>query len=443
MSDAVDRRTFLKGSAAVAGGVSAAGGLTGLMGRAAQAKPYGKRKELAAPDNGGYGPLQPDPAGVLALPAGFSYVRFGETGEPMSDGTPTPAVHDGMAALPGPNRHTVALVRNHEQSFGSPFASPAYDPQASGGTTNLFFDLRRGRLVSHYPSLTGTVRNCAGGPTPWGSWLTCEETFSEGERAHGYIFEVPASATGVVDPQPLTAMGRLVHEAVAVDPRTGIVYETEDRGSAGFYRFLPNDSENLAAGGRLQMLAVRGRPQYDTRTGQRVGEILHAEWVDIDEPNPTGSDADTLDVYHQGHAQGAATFARLEGAWFGNGSVFLNATSGGDAALGQVWEYKPTGRAGGQLILVFESPSPDLLENPDNICVSPGDSLLLCEDGGGTDLLRGVTKQGQVFDFASNQLNGSEMAGATFSPDGSTLFVNIQSPGMTLAITGPWERGAL
>ena len=443
MSTTMNRRSFLRGGTAALAVTSAAGGLTGLMARAAEAKPYGNGRDLQAPNNGGYGPLQSDPAGVLALPAGFSYVRFGETGQPMSDGAPTPAMHDGMAAFPGPDSATVRLVRNHEESYGPAFDSPAYDPTAAGGTTNLVFDTARGALVAHYSSLAGTVRNCAGGPTPWGSWLTCEETFSSGQVPHGYVFEVPSTATGAVQPVALTDMGRFVHEAVAVDPKTGIIYETEDRGSSGFYRFLPTTPGTLAAGGRLQMLAVRGRPGYDTRTGQTVGEILHVEWVDIAEPNPTGPDADTLDVFNQGRAGGGATFARLEGAWYGSGSVYFNATSGGDASLGQVWEYKPTGRAGGQLVLVFESPSQDLLERPDNICFSPGGSLLLCEDGGGTDYLRGVTSKGQIFDFGRNDLNGAEFAGATFAPDGQTLFVNIQTPGITFAITGPFDRGAL
>lgn len=437
----LDRRQFFRRGAVGAGSLSAFGGLQLLSARAAEAKRDGKnRDDLTAPDNGGYGPLQPDP--VLALPAGFSYVRFGETGEPMSDGTPTPGRHDGMAAFPGEGS-TVRLVRNHEQSGGAPFGAPAYDETAAGGTTNLVYDTAERRLVESYASLTGTVRNCAGGPTPSGSWLSCEETTGQREEPHGYIFEVDAGATSPVDPEPLKAMGRFVHEAVAVDPASGIVYETEDRGSSGLYRFLPSDAGNLAAGGRLQMLAIKGRPNYDTRTGQRVGKPLPVTWVDIDDPDPPAAAANPTAVYEQGFARGGATFARLEGAWYGDGSIFVNATSGGDSRLGQVWEYRPRGRSGGQLILVFESPDPELLQSPDNITVSPRGGLLLCEDGGGTDFLRGVTQEGRIFDFARNESNSSEFAGATFSPDGNTLFVNVQSPGISFAITGPFERGEL
>lgn len=445
----LDRRSFLKQGAVVTGGLSAAGSLQVLLARDAQAQPGrgpgdGKRG-LVAPNNGGYGPLQP--AGPeLALPAGFSYVAFGRTGEPMSDGTPTPGAHDGMAAFPGPDG-TVTLVRNHEQSRGPAYGQPAYDPSAAGGTTNLRFDPRSGELLESYASLTGTVRNCAGGPTPQGSWLTCEETTvgtaSRYSQPHGYVFEVPAAATSPVAPEPLKAMGRFVHEAVAVDPRTGIVYETEDRGSSGFYRFLPVDPQRLSAGGRLQMLAVKGKPNYDTRTGQRVGKPLPVEWVDIEDPDPVDAEANPLAVFQQGAAKGGATFDRLEGAWEGDGSIFINSTGGGDASSGQVWEYRPRGISGGQLILVFESPGPDLLDAPDNITVSPRGGLLLCEDGDGDQFLRGVTSAGQIFDFGMNTLNNSELAGATYSPDGQTLFVNIQSPGISFAISGPFERGEL
>jgi secreted PhoX family phosphatase len=438
----VGRRGLLKAG----GALSAAAALSALIGNTAHAAQGRQRGDdtMQAPNNGGYGALEPAPGGELLLPAGFTYVAFGHTGTPMSDGTPTPGMHDGMAAFEGENG-LIRLVRNHEQSQGPAFGARSYDPAAAGGTTNLVFDPRSMELVSTYPSLTGTIRNCAGGPTPAGTWLSCEETFTglDVEHPHGYVFEVPADATAPVDPVPLKAMGRFTHEAVAIDPKTGIVYETEDRGTSGFYRFLPTDRDNLAAGGRLQMMAVKDRPQYDTRYSQRTGQPLPVEWVDITDPDPDSTDS--LAVFKQGHAQGGAVFDRLEGAWYGDGSIYINSTSGGDAGLGQVWEYRPRGASGGQLVLVYESTDPEVLQSPDNLCVSPNTGgLVLCEDGGGKDLLRGVTTEGLIFDLAElNTPNTSELAGATFSPDGRILFFNVQSPGITYAITGPWENGAL
>ncbi|WP_019815337.1 alkaline phosphatase PhoX [Saccharomonospora saliphila] len=439
----VNRRRFLAGT----GAVGAATALLALMGNvaAAHGPGAGTNRGTQAPDNGGYGPLRPAPPhGELLLPAGFSYVAFGHTGTPMSDGNPTPGRHDGMAAFAGDDG-TIRLVRNHEQSGGPAFATPHYDPAAAGGTTTLVYDPDAQRLVDTAPTLSGTIRNCAGGPTPWGTWLSCEETFTglEGDHPHGYVFEVPADADHPVDPVPYRAMGRFTHEAVAVDPATGIVYQTEDRGSAGFYRFVPDVPGDLRAGGTLQMLAVRDRPRYDTRLGQRPGEPLPVAWVDIADPDPDS--ADSLAVFYQGREQGGAVFARLEGAWYGDGSIFLNSTSGGDAGLGQVWQYRPTSDSGGQLVLVYESTDPELLQSPDNLCVSPtSGGLVLCEDGAGPDLLRGVTTRGEIFDLAAlNSANTSELAGATFSPDGQTLFFNVQSPGVTYAVTGPWSSGAL
>jgi secreted PhoX family phosphatase len=247
-----------------------------------------------------------------------------------------------------------------------------------------------------------------------------------------------------VEAIPIKAMGRFVHEAIAVDPHTGIVYETEDRNpQCGFYRYIPDHRKNLAAGGRLQMLAIKDSPNFDTRTGVTPFEPLHATWVDIDDPDPANAEADSLAVFKQGLAGGGAIFTRLEGAWSGDGSIFFNSTNGGAAGLGQVWKYKPRGHSGGILSLIFESPSADVLELPDNIVVTPGGGLILCEDGDGENFLRGLTQRGEIFDFALNVLNDSEFAGSTFSPDGETLFVNIQTPGITLAIWGPWEKGAL
>lgn len=423
----------------------------------------GQALRRAGLGHGGYGLLRP--AGPeLALPEGFNYTVLSFTGKPMSDGTPTPCAFDGMAAFALPNGN-VRLIRNHENrdepdtAAVKGDASKAYDRKGGGGTTSL--EVRVGKdgaaeLVRDFVSLNGTIVNCAGGPTPWGSWLSCEESVDGrvngwGEE-HGYIFEVPASAERLVTPVPLKAMGRFVHEAIAVDPVTGIVYETEDHSpTAGFYRFLPAERGRLAAGGRLQVLAVEGRPNLDTGMGQKVGAKLSARWVDIADPDPSENGNNPTAIFDQGFTQGAARFARLEGCWYGDRSIYFDATNGGDAQVGQVWRYRPTSRERGELVLVFESPSRDVLDCPDNITVSPRGGIVMCEDGEGEQYLRGLTPEGAIFDLGKNVLNTSEFAGACFSPDGRVLFVNImgstrdsgREEGRTLAIRGPWERGAL
>jgi secreted PhoX family phosphatase len=196
------------------------------------------------------------------------------------------------------------------------------------------------------------------------------------------------------------------------------------------------------------MLGIVGRPGYDTTRGQLVGEALPVRWFAIDTPDPDTDVLDPLHVFRQGSAKGGATFARLEGCWYGDSSIYFHATSGGDAAAGQVWRYEPRQE---RLTLVFESPSTAILNHPDNITVSPRGGVVLCEDGAGVQHLRGLTPTGEIFDVATNVLNETEFAGACFSPDGRFLFVNIMGDttdagtraGRTLAISGPWERGAL
>ena len=414
----------------------------------------------------GYGPIAPvrdEATGLplLELPTGFRYISFGWTGDLMDDGQRTPAAHDGMAAFAWAGR--VRLIRNHELTMGPAIGAPSltYDVAAGGGTTTLDFDGSRGAWLGARASLGGTVRNCAGGPTPWGSWLTCEESVAEPgtnqpfRQVHGYIFEVPLDGSSTRE--PLVAMGRFVHEAVAIDPATGIVYETEDARRAGFYRFLPKNRERLSDGGSLQMLAIAGRPRVDTRTAQRVGSTYTVTWVPIDQPDRAHVGGERPGsgggVFEQGWLRGGAAFARLEGAWFGGGKVYVTATSGGDAAMGQVWELDV---ATNSLRLVFESPGASVLNMPDNICVSPRRGLVLCEDATQNPCVRGLTVDGRLFTFARNNVvlagqsrgmsgdfRAREFAGATYSPDGQWLFLNIQSPGMTLAITGPWSNGLL
>ncbi len=450
------RRDFIKSSAAAGGLVL---GLEGLALRGTMACTPGAGEHGVETVEGSYGPLSIRPAAntgesLIALPDGFEYNVFGRTGDPLSDGHATPPNHDGMAAFAVGDEWR--LVRNHEIKTITPgkdipigTAARSWDVRSGGGTTTLVIDPKTRLPVRAFVSLSGTNTNCAGGHTPWGSWISCEEvvvgTAAGFHQDHGYCFEVPAESDGEVEPVPLRAMGRFVHEAVAVDPGTGHVYETEDALSAGCYRFIPREPGHLAAGGRLQMLAIDGRPGYDTRTGQRQGTELPVVWVDIPDADPASATIANQAVYNQGRSRGGATFGRLEGCFWGNGKIYLNATSGGEAHAGQVWQYTPDGDRG-TLMLLFESPRRDVLNMPDNLCVSPRGGLVICEDGDGVQHMRGLTKEGRIFDFARNAIpryENREWAGSTFSPDGSTLFVNIQAPGVTFAIWGPWDRGAL
>ena len=401
----------------------------------------------------GYGELVQDPNNLLDLPKGFRYHVLSRTGDPTSDGLLVPGAPDGMAAFRGSGGRTI-LIRNHELSadslersaFGPENAVPEWlDPaliyDASGGlggTTTLVYDTTRQKLERQYLSLIGTVRNCAGGSTPWGSWVSSEESVARPDEKytcdHGFNFEVPANAGGLVKPVPLKAMGRFNHEAICVDAATGIVYETEDRGDGLFYRFLPNVNGNLAAGGRLQALRI-GEESVDTSNHETLTVLprspLQVTWIDLEEVESPEDD-----LRERGAQQGAALFARGEGIWADRDCIYFAATSGGFLECGQIWKYVPSTST---LELFAESPSSVLLENPDNISIAPWGDLLICEDGPFDNRMIGITPGGRYYTLARNVLNDSELTGGVFSPDGSTLFINIQSPGITFAITGPWR----
>lgn len=453
------RRSFMKfvGSSAMIAPLSA------LYARAAHAAPsFGP----------GFGPLTPtlplnttDLAvpGVfdyrnqplISLPPEFRYWAVSCTGQSMSDGTLVPGDHDGMAAFRGADGTTI-LVRNHELSnrevkFGNPRGVDVdpgfkFDTYANGGTTTLVLD-DNGRLLRDYASLGGTNNNCAGGPTPWGTWLTCEEntslptaTLTTYQKRHGYVFEVPAMATGPTRAVPIVGMGRFSHEACATDPRTGIVYLTEDTGDSLFYRYVPYQPGVMLSGGKLQALKLRDfAGSVNTGIGflDKLNQRLFVEWVDIPNPDPLDNVV-ANSTRAQGQAQGAATFVRGEGAWYGDGLVYFCCTSGGNIGAGQVWAYDPALET---LTLVVESTDRAVLEAPDNITLGPDGRLYMFEDGGGGNNIVGVNSQGQLFRVAENAINGSEFCGGCFSHNGRFMFVNIQSPGLTLVIEGPWRKG--
>lgn len=427
------------------------------------------------PDGAGFGPLLDDPNGIIALPEGFSYRIVSRWGEQMSDGFFVPSRHDGMATFPGPDGMTL-LVRNHELTldadpeegpFGADLSllsrldpSQIYDggrdgTPALGGTTTLLYDTRNQRLVSHHLSLAGTLVNCAGGPTPWGSWISCEETTELSgdrfERDHGYNFEVHAGLDGMpVRVEPLREMGRFMHEAIAVHPASGIVYETEDLTDGLLYRFIPNVPGRLAEGGRLQALAIRDQPSRDMRnfTGRTVelNAPMEVQWIDVDDVESPEND-----LRYRGFEAGAARFARGEGIFYGErngrGEVYIACTNGGEARKGQIWRYYPSpaeGTAGeweqpARIELFVEPNDGTIIENADNLTVAPWGDLVVCEDGTGDDYLVGITPEGEIYPLAHNTNGNGEFAGACFSPDGSTFFVNMQVDGWTLAITGPWR----
>ena len=401
-----------------------------------------------------YGSLVPDSRGMLDLPRGFSYRVVSSLGDAMHDGGTVPDKADGMGCFDLGNGE-IALVRNHElvpaDDAGGTIAHGFGRREGvivPGGTTTLVLDAETLAVKRQHRSLGGTIRNCSGGTTPWGSWLTCEEAptgpgqrYGDGlARNHGWTFEVPAAAPGLVEAVPLKAMGRFNHEAACVDPATGIVYQTEDMDDSLFYRFIPAVPGDLAQGGRLQALAlvdgVRDSRNWDA-PGMMPGTKHRVRWIDLDDVESPKND-----LRLRGAAQGGTLIARGEGLHMGRNELYFCSTSGGAARLGQIFRLVPgRGLVDDTLELFFESSSPEQFNYGDNLTVAPNGHLIVCEDQY-TDVvdnhLKGITPQGIAYDLGRLTMQ-TELAGACFSPDGRTLFVNAYSPTRTFAITGPWS----
>lgn len=420
----------------------------------------------------GYGDLIPDKKKILDLPKGFRYSIISQRGKTMTDGFYVPGRPDGMATFQV-SQDKLIIIRNHENSpddyedspYGKNYALLSKLAQENfydfgrgnmpslGGTTTLVFNERTQKVEKEFLSLAGTNRNCAGGKTPWNSWISCEEDVNRAddtaEKNHGFNFEVPANEhIALAKPIPIKEMGRFNHEAICVDPRSNIIYQTEDTHDGLIYRFIPNDVNQLTSGGKLQALAVHEQKSLDTRNWQQLNTPkiplnarMEVYWIDLEEVE---SPMDDLRL--QGFEKGAARFARGEGMWFGNQELYFACTNGGHNQKGQVFRYIPSLDEGkpeeaqnpGILELFAEPNNTEIVKNCDNLTVAPWGDVILCEDDPDSYLI-GLTPKGEFYRLAHNVGFKSELAGVTFSPSGKTLFVNIQDAGLTLAITGPWK----
>lgn len=449
----ISRRNLLKYSALTGAGIATGSAFGGFA-------PLGRASALVASGSGtgapagGYGALVSDPNGLLDLPAGFSYTILQKGGSnhvtdftTYDDGQKVAGDADAAGSFVVGDG--VVVVTNHElspselgegvpQTFdGSPV--PTYDPGLAGGTSNIVID-DTGSVTSIYPSLAGTYNNCAGGPTPWGTWLTCEETQNDGPTGipHGYIFEVDPEGV-LTDAVPYTEMGRFAHEAVAIDPATSVAYMTQDNTDGLLYRFVPTDTSqqfgSLGNGGTVTAMKADGLLRLGEVT--TVGTTVSISWTPV-----PGGDPDILDLQDEFDDTSITRSQKLEGCWWGNDVLYFASSyerAEGIEHHGQIWSLDP---ATDTITLVAYIPVDDpTFDSPDNITVTPWGGLMLCEDGDGEQYLVGVDRDtGEYWAFGRNaEPTMNEFAGANFSPDGSTMFVNVQNPSTTFAITGPWD----
>lgn len=385
----MDRRTFIKtGLVATATAFSLG---DSFLGRPAAADHPG-----LAPGAGPYGPLQPANADLLRLPAGFSSRIIAQSGRPVGltpyvwhifpDGGATYATDDG----------------------GWIYACNSEVPGA-GGAGAVRFDAE-GNIVDAYPILRGTSSNCAGGPTPWGTWLSCEEYTA------GMVWE--CDPTGLQPPAVRPAMGMFSHEAAAVDPALGHVYLTEDTGDGGFYRFTPDQPNDLSSG-ILEIASVSPAGTVD--------------WFEIDNPVPIPF----VETPTRRQVPAATPFASGEGCWFDVPRRRVYFTTKGD---NKVWEYAPDTQHLSVVhdrLIVQGSP----LTGVDNVTVAGNGDMFICEDGGNMEIVV-ITPDGQIAPFLQVEHSGSEIAGAAFSPDGSRLYFSSQRGfrlGVTFEVTGPFR----
>jgi uncharacterized protein len=385
----ITRRTALR---AGAGAALALGLGPGLLGNGFEA--IARR---ARPGRGPYGPVGPPDENGIRLPRGFRSRMFARAGQPVP-GTAYPwhAFPDAMGTIRTGDGGFI-LVSNSEI------------PGGLGGASSIRLG-PDGEIRDAYRILSGTSNNCAGGVTPWDTWLSCEEV------EDGRVWECdPGGGAPVERP----AMGTFNHEAACVDPKRRRLYLTEDEGSAGFYRFTPDRYPDLSSG-RLEVAGVHGN-----------GLV---RWLRV--PDPSASAQRTL-----AQVPGATHFRRGEGIWFDRGTVYMATTSDD-----RVWAYDTKTR---EIEILYDGKALGdraPLHEVDNVTVSEqsGD-MFVCEDADDLDICV-VTPEGQVARFlqlTGTQQTETELTGPVFDPSGRRFFVSSQRAfglGVIYEITGPFRR---
>lgn len=336
-------------------------------------------------------PIEPDANG-LRLPKDFNSRVVATTGVTVP-GTSYAwhASPDGGATFATPDGGWI-YVSNSERS------------SALGGAGMIRFD-SSGTIVDARSILGGTERNCAGGPTPWGTWLSCEEA------TRGAVFE--CDPFGVAPANRLDPMGWFYHEAAAVDPDAGVVYLTEDRIDGGLYRYVPDAYPDLSSG-VLEVLT-------------ESASVL--AWVPVPDPNPTAAETS---VRHQ--VANTRVFAGGEGAWFNGGLLYFSTKFDN-----RVWVYQPSTN-GLRMIYDLAITTEPVLSGVDNVTVTGPNDIFVAEDGGDMQLCM-ISEYGVEAFVQVTGVAGSEITGPAFDPSGTRLYFSSQrNPGTTYEVTGPFRQ---